>query len=83
MKTFAESPYYGPSPRARGSQPMKKTSILAHRSIPACAGEPPKGAWCKGFETVHPRVRGGARAINPLLSFAAGPSPRARGSHHG
>ncbi len=73
---------HGPSPRARGSLQDVEAVRRRHRSIPACAGEPSAATWRAPPPTVHPRVRGGADVAQRSRLRWAGPSPRARGSHH-
>ncbi len=72
----------GPSPRARGSQPIGREVMRRWRSIPACAGLTPLIPICHGHATVHPRVRGAHGRLVGAWGRWAGPSPRARGSHH-
>ena len=49
----------GLSPRVRGNLHRRHPGNAAQRSIPACAGEPPAGAWPWPNGTVYPRVCGG------------------------
>ena len=73
----------GPSPRVRGSPPVKMLPRMSPRSIPACAGKPrvpPRPAMA--FQ-VHPRVCGEAEQITYTDGSKEGPSPRVRGSRSG
>ena len=70
----------GPSPRGRGSRIRDLVLDLVHRSIPAWAGEPRTFLTSPDTLGVHPRVGGGARAIQTSTTSARGPSPRGRGS---
>ena len=51
----------GLSPRVRGNPPARTPRLYAHRSIPACAGEPRAGPDYGGPGAVYPRVCGGTR----------------------
>ncbi len=70
----------GPSPRARGSLPLRTGTRSATGSIPASAGEPTTRLRCLPWSRVHPRERGGAYPCVPEPGQQPGPSPRARGS---
>ena len=71
----------GLSPRVRGNPLRQAALATAHRSIPACAGEPttppalPPGCW------VYPRVCGGTTAVLQRGNAPGGLSPRVRGNH--
>ena len=70
----------GLSPRVRGNPPPRPRRLYAHRSIPACAGEP-QGARPPPYPyQVYPRVCGGTSASGKLRSAASGLSPRVRGN---
>ena len=49
------------------------------RSIPASAGNPADSRTSTAAEWVHPRERGESGRMQPRVSAARGPSPRARG----
>ena len=70
----------GLSPRVRGNRFQRRRSWRRRRSIPACAGEPPR-AW-KGSRTpgVYPRVCGGTLAVATGGFRLMGLSPRVRGN---
>ena len=77
-----ESPW-GRSPRVRGSQVDRILANQAVRSIPACAGEPWRGADPLRLLWVDPRVCGGALNVWSVQEIAEGRSPRVRGSLSG
>ena len=70
----------GPSPRARGSPGRGRGDVRNAGAIPASAGKPDSGRRPARSSTGHPRERGEAGYKNKPLSWARGPSPRARGS---
>ncbi len=72
----------GPSPRALGSLGVTPPTSWRTRSIPACAGLTGSGGGAASSCPVHPRVRGAHDPGNRACEAGAGPSPRARGSHH-
>ena len=49
----------GLSPRVRGNLVVHAGLTEAQRSIPACAGEPPKPGTAPPLAMVYPRVCGG------------------------
>ena len=49
----------GLSPRVRGNPSPYGVPQPSTRSIPACAGEPPRPAWSAASPAVYPRVCGG------------------------
>ena len=51
-----------------------------HRSIPACAGEPPERDIGRYQAGVYPRVCGGTRGDASMHLCAYGLSPRVRGN---
>ena len=51
--------YLGLSPRVRGNLAAERPFVGFHRSIPACAGEPPIVSRLSELSTVYPRVCGG------------------------
>ena len=69
-------------PRVRGEH-SDGGPIMASvtRSIPACAGNTAILSVMSTREAVHPRVRGEHMPIFCACFQAAGPSPRARGTH--
>ena len=71
----------GLSPRVRGSPRAPHFQRVPHRSIPACAGEPPRGRAGPPARRVYPRVCGGAVAMAVIGLPVPGLSPRVRGSH--
>ena len=64
--------------RRNRATPAKKPK--AARSIPACAGEPPKGLATALMQEVYPRVCGGTAATTGPNLYEAGLSPRVRGN---
>ena len=70
---------YGPSPRVRGIPLGLARLPLAHRSIPARAGDTEGGTGFQRFDRVHPRACGGYIEQARLAAPATGPSPRVRG----
>ena len=67
----------------RGNQLHGRRRTSPQRSIPACAGEPPRrSAWARGT-TVYPRVCGGTTRPALTRRAAVGLSPRVRGNHGG
>ena len=50
-------------------------------SIPACAGEPPRGSSPRLARTVYPRVCGGTQGSRDMDLAEWGLSPRVRGNH--
>ena len=70
----------GPSPRARGTRYPHSASRRCGRSIPACAGNTPRGRRTWACRAVHPRVRGEHKVYSSQVSKETGPSPRARGT---
>ena len=73
----------GLSPRVRGNPAAAQDTILAYRSIPACAGEPHiSERFCKIAE-VYPRVCGGTGSDLRVGDGKMGLSPRVRGNRHG
>ena len=71
----------GLSPRVRGNQIAPSAVSSRHRSIPACAGEPPSPAQPSHTEPVYPRVCGGTGCERAHSCRDAGLSPRVRGNH--
>ena len=80
MSTMSSTPVTGPSPRVRGSPDALERRQLGTRSIPACAGKPPRSTRRDGAVQVHPRVCGEARRQVDSAGPDVGPSPRVRGS---
>ena len=70
----------GLSPRVRGSPRPPKCLAGSARSIPACAGEPPRQSAPGRPTKVYPRVCGGADGHDPTSGYGNGLSPRVRGS---
>ena len=70
----------GLSPRVRGNRSHVPKDIVGHRSIPACAGEPPSHLYQGQGVGVYPRVCGGTRVRPPATCPSGGLSPRVRGN---
>ena len=70
----------GLSPRVRGNPNQPSDSAGDLRSIPACAGEPPRKLPFCGLCKVYPRVCGGTTPIPPTPHTSYGLSPRVRGN---
>ncbi len=71
----------GLSPRVRGNRTCPINVRQRKGSIPACAGEPPRGAGSTGRSAVYPRVCGGTVSIPRAATRIPGLSPRVRGNH--
>ena len=70
----------GLSPRVRGNLSALSPPACAHRSIPACAGEPGWSEEQTESTKVYPRVCGGTSSPPYLTSDFKGLSPRVRGN---
>ncbi len=70
----------GLSPRVRGNHTNTSATPMAHRSIPACAGEPSVLVVVTFINPVYPRVCGGTNVPVIGLSATPGLSPRVRGN---
>ena len=70
----------GLSPRVRGNRTKAGQLHLHWRSIPACAGEPPRSSTASNIQQVYPRVCGGTTKIFDGKQHPAGLSPRVRGN---
>ena len=70
----------GLSPRVRGNPRQCRTGPGRYRSIPACAGEPPRHWLIASGSAVYPRVCGGTILGNIGANPALGLSPRVRGN---
>ena len=70
----------GLSPRVRGSRVLAQHLPGRHRSIPACAGQPPGRASGAPTLRVYPRVCGAAAQGVAIRVRGGGLSPRVRGS---
>ena len=70
----------GSSPRARGTHKVCSAAGNGGRFIPAGAGNTPSAILRNAPGTVHPRGRGEHIVGNMARDFAAGSSPRARGT---
>ena len=70
----------GLSPRVRGNHPYFGRNQAPTRSIPACAGEPPRPWRDRAPHRVYPRVCGGTVAVNTVMLYEKGLSPRVRGN---
>ena len=70
----------GLSPRVRGNPMAKAGRKMRLGSIPACAGEPPRGSPRLAAAGVYPRVCGGTSGAARPTCCSAGLSPRVRGN---
>ena len=70
----------GLSPRVRGNPLRLPIGYTYPRSIPACAGEPPRPFRPSQTARVYPRVCGGTRNGRIWGRCAGGLSPRVRGN---
>ena len=70
----------GLSPRVRGNPGPAGGDGGAHRSIPACAGEPGIRPWESAHDRVYPRVCGGTAYTWYGGNELGGLSPRVRGN---
>ena len=70
----------GLSPRVRGNRIALLADQQAGRSIPACAGEPPRAPAPGTCPWVYPRVCGGTQLPRKAKYMTAGLSPRVRGN---
>ena len=70
----------GLSPRVRGNRWVVPPSTQGRGSIPACAGEPPRGLLSVVHGGVYPRVCGGTRRKQKRAARRTGLSPRVRGN---
>ena len=73
-------PVEGLSPRVRGNQIIARPPHPPRRSIPACAGEPPRHFRFRLPRKVYPRVCGGTRSSPGTRRTCCGLSPRVRGN---
>ena len=77
---YGEGAPAGLSPRVRGNLVSAILSLTAERSIPACAGEPPRPRKPGRGWRVYPRVCGGTAGQGKLAHRRHGLSPRVRGN---
>ena len=70
----------GLSPRVRGNRLSIRRCAAWSRSIPACAGEPPRRLLTRSHPPVYPRVCGGTDASTYDNLSGTGLSPRVRGN---
>ena len=70
----------GSSPRVRGTPGLSRPGQRIARFIPACAGNAQSTAARGSPRSVHPRVCGERPLTLATASFAAGSSPRVRGT---
>ena len=70
----------GLSPRVRGNPRARAHGDDVSRSIPACAGEPPRRGRAQELGRVYPRVCGGTSSEDAGTSAGRGLSPRVRGN---
>src|SRR4029077_4492190 len=73
----------GSSPRARGTPRPPCVRSLAHRFIPAGAGNTTMPDTAIARATVHPRGRGEHNGLSSSAPTVYGSSPRARGTRRG
>ena len=73
----------GLSPRVRGNPCVYLGKYPSYRSIPACAGEPPRCARAGIGSMVYPRVCGGTFIYYLSVRSNEGLSPRVRGNRKG
>ncbi len=71
----------GLSPHARGNPTKRGLQFARSGPIPACAGEPCRGAAWPVRYGAYPRMRGGTGTGNMATSAHSGLSPHARGNH--
>ena len=71
----------GLSPRVRGIPRRPLSATPKPRSIPACAGDPPRPRRRIAKRRVYPRVCGGSHAAHYRQRQSRGLSPRVRGIH--
>ena len=69
----------GSSPLTRGFGPLSFTAAAAHGFIPAYAGVCSESSAAHGFESVHPRLRGGLILLDRWCATFPGSSPLTRG----
>ena len=74
---------WGLSPRVRGNPMIGREKCHWHRSIPACAGEPPERDSESTRIGVYPRVCGGTPGTDERNRPPWGLSPRVRGNRGG
>ena len=70
----------GSSPRVRGTPRTCRGEHRRHRFIPACAGNSIERPVRYGLKSVHPRVCGELRVVDPHPFEIGGSSPRVRGT---
>ena len=70
----------GLSPRVRGNLLCGRYVTASPRSIPACAGEPPRTITRAPNPAVYPRVCGGTLGVVDGCGRCGGLSPRVRGN---
>jgi hypothetical protein len=80
---LAEVAAGGPSPRARGTLPLRQLGPQVVRAIPAGAGNTPANTAEPCATPGHPRGRGEHGLLRWTLVSSDGPSPRARGTQCG
>jgi len=77
----ADGTVTGRSPRARGSQLVRRDAGRGDGPIPASAGKPPPHGGTRRARRADPRERGEAERGQRRRRGELGRSPRARGSH--
>ena len=70
----------GLSPQVRGNPLSRASDLVVQGSIPAGAGEPYSGRWCRWCTGVYPRRCGGTRHQLRLERLNLGLSPQVRGN---
>ena len=74
-------PFFGSSPRARGTRRRRPPRPVGGRFIPACAGNTSRNRRISTCGAVHPRVRG-EHSTMCRRAWAIAVHPRVRGEHH-
>ena len=71
---------HGSSPRVRGTPISDELGDGVERFIPACAGNTQNISSHNSAKSVHPRVCGEHRDVQPYFDKISGSSPRVRGT---
>ena len=74
------APFFGSSPRVRGTLRIIFAAKTCLRFIPACAGNAIWYICTKGYPSVHPRVCGERALRQARVGQGHGSSPRVRGT---
>ena len=70
----------GLSPRVRGNRIYPQILLIWSGPIPACAGQPMRGACCACYGGAYPRVCGATFHFSDFYARWEGLSPRVRGN---